>query len=49
MTPRPGRIAEILEIDLPRPRRLDRLPPKFTDYTNRIRDIFKAKGVLAMD
>ncbi len=49
MSPRPGRIAEILEIDLPRPRRLDRLPAKFTDYTNRIRDIFKAKGVLAMD
>jgi NitT/TauT family transport system ATP-binding protein len=49
MSPRPGRIAEILEIDLPRPRRLDRLPPEFTDYTNRIRDIFKAKGVLALD
>ena len=49
MSPRPGRIVEIIDIDLPRPRRLDRLPPKFNDYAGRIRDIFKAKGVLAMD
>jgi NitT/TauT family transport system ATP-binding protein len=49
MSPRPGRIVEVLEIDLPRPRRLDKLPPRFNDYTDRIRDIFKAKGVLAMD
>jgi NitT/TauT family transport system ATP-binding protein len=49
MSPRPGRIVEILEIDLPRPRRLDRLPPKFNDYAGRIREIFKSKGVLAMD
>ncbi|HEV3011362.1 MAG TPA: ABC transporter ATP-binding protein [Burkholderiales bacterium] len=49
MGPRPGRIVEILEIDLPRPRRLDRLPPRFNDYAGRIREIFKASGVLAMD
>ena len=49
MGPRPGRIVEIIEIDLPRPRRLDRLPARFNDYSGRIRDIFKAKGVLAMD
>jgi NitT/TauT family transport system ATP-binding protein len=49
MSPRPGRIVEILDVDLPRPRRLDKLPPRFNDYTDRIRDIFKAKGVLAMD
>jgi NitT/TauT family transport system ATP-binding protein len=49
MGPRPGRIVEILQIDLPRPRRLDRLPARFNDYAGRIRDIFKAKGVLAMD
>jgi len=49
MSPRPGRIVEIIEIDLPRPRRLDKLPPKFHDYAGRIRDIFKSKGVLAMD
>jgi len=49
MGPRPGRIVEILEIDLPRPRRLDRLPQRFNDYAGRIREIFKASGVLAMD
>ena len=49
MSPRPGRIVEIIEIDLPRPRRLDKLPPRFNDYAGRIREIFKSKGVLAMD
>ncbi len=49
MSPRPGRIVEIIDIDLPRPRRLDKVPERFNEYTNRIRDIFKAKGVLAMD
>ncbi len=49
MSPRPGRIVEIIDIDLPRPRRLDRLPDKFNQYAGRIRDIFKSKGVLAMD
>ena len=49
MGPRPGRIVEIIDIDLPRPRRLDKLPPQFNEYAGRIRDIFKAKGVLAMD
>jgi NitT/TauT family transport system ATP-binding protein len=49
MGPRPGRIVEIIHIDLPRPRRLDRMPPAFHEYTSRIRDIFKSRGVLAMD
>jgi NitT/TauT family transport system ATP-binding protein len=49
MSPRPGRIVEIIEVDLPRPRRLDRLPPRFNDYAGRIREIFKSAGVLAMD
>ena len=49
MGPRPGRIVEIIDIDLPRPRRLDRLPARFNDYAGRIREIFKSKGVLAMD
>jgi NitT/TauT family transport system ATP-binding protein len=49
MGPRPGRIVEVINIDLPRPRRLDKLPAEFKDYANRIREIFKSKGVLAMD
>jgi NitT/TauT family transport system ATP-binding protein len=49
MGPRPGRIVEIIDVDLPRPRRLDKLPPRFNDYAGRIREIFKSKGVLAMD
>ena len=49
MGPRPGRIVEIIDIDLPRPRRLDKLPAEFNDYATRIREIFKSKGVLAMD
>ncbi len=49
MTPRPGKIAEIIDIDLPRPRRLDRLPEKYNEYTGHIREIFQASGVLALD
>ena len=49
MGPRQGRIVEIIDIDLPRPRRLDKLPERFHEYSTRIRNIFKSKGVLAMD
>jgi NitT/TauT family transport system ATP-binding protein len=49
MGPRPGRIVEVFNIDLPRPRRLDKFPAEFNDYAGRIREIFKSKGVLAMD
>jgi NitT/TauT family transport system ATP-binding protein len=49
MGPRPGRIVDIVEIDLPRPRRLDDISERFHGYTNHIRGIFKSKGVLAMD
>jgi len=49
MSPRPGQIVEILDIDLPRPRRLDQLPEEFNDYTGHIRKIFQVAGVLAME
>jgi len=49
MGPRPGRIVEVIDIDLPRPRRLDQLSSKFGEYSTHIRNIFKSKGVLAMD
>jgi NitT/TauT family transport system ATP-binding protein len=49
MSPRPGKIVEIIDIDLPRPRRLDRLPEKFNEYTGRIRQIFQASGVLDLE
>ncbi len=49
MNPCPGRIVGVIDIDMPRPRRLDRVAPNFNDYCARIRDIFKSAGVLAMD
>jgi NitT/TauT family transport system ATP-binding protein len=43
MTPRPGRVAEILDVPLPRPRIADdvRRDPKFADLTNYIWDSLK--------
>lgn len=49
MSPRPGRIVEIIDIDLPRPRSLGRLPDQFNEYTDHIRHIFQTAGVLAFD
>jgi NitT/TauT family transport system ATP-binding protein len=47
MTPRPGKIDTILEVDLPRPRRLAvRDDPVFAGLTRAIRDRFMAHGVL---
>jgi NitT/TauT family transport system ATP-binding protein len=47
MTPRPGRIDRILDIDLPRPRTLAmRDTPEFAQYSAQIRDLFLASGVL---
>ena len=49
-TPRPGRIADIITIDLPRPRRLAvRGDPRFTDYVGRIREMFEGMGLLRED
>jgi NitT/TauT family transport system ATP-binding protein len=49
MSPRPGKIVEIIDVDLPRPRNLSNLPEKFNVLTGRIRQIFQAAGVLALD
>ena len=47
MTPRPGRIDRIIDIDLPRPRTLAmRESPKFSAYSREILEIFLARGIL---
>ena len=47
MTPRPGRIDRIIDIDLPRPRTLAmRETPEFAEYTRQILDLFLARGIL---
>jgi NitT/TauT family transport system ATP-binding protein len=46
-SPRPGRIADIIEVDLPRPRRLAvRETAQFGAYTARIRDLFHEMGLI---
>jgi NitT/TauT family transport system ATP-binding protein len=45
MSPRPGRIVETMDIDLPRPRRLAmQASPEFGAYTARIRDSLGLRG-----
>ncbi len=47
MSPRPGRIDEIIDIELPRPRTLAmRETPQFAEYSRRIMEIFLARGVI---
>lgn len=47
MTPRPGKIDKILDIDMPRPRTLAmRESAQFADYSREILDVFLASGVL---
>jgi NitT/TauT family transport system ATP-binding protein len=47
MSPRPGRIASAIEVDLPRPRHLGvRETPAFGRYTGQIRALFEGWGVL---
>ncbi len=47
MTPRPGRIDRVIDIDLPRPRTLAlRETPEFAHYNREILDLFLARGVL---
>jgi len=46
MTARPGRIADVIDVDLPRPRELVvRDAPEFTRYTGRVRELFMQHGV----
>jgi len=46
-SPRPGRIVEVLDIDLPRPRRLAvRETQAFGAYTGRIRALFRDMGLI---
>ncbi|WP_151445952.1 ABC transporter ATP-binding protein [Lacisediminimonas profundi] len=46
-SPRPGRIAEVLTIDLPRPRKLSvRETPEFGRYCTRIRELFEEMGLI---
>ena len=40
MTPRPGRIAAQIEIDLPTPRNIDMTTtPEFNNYVQQVRDV----------
>jgi NitT/TauT family transport system ATP-binding protein len=47
MTSRPGTIAEIIDIELPRPRDLKMInTDRFGTYASRIRRLLDAKGAL---
>jgi len=47
MTPRPGKIDRVIEIDLPRPRTLAmRESPEFAQYSREILGVFLARGIL---
>jgi len=47
MTPRPGKIDRVIDIDLPRPRTLAmRETQRFADYNREILNLFLARGVL---
>lgn len=46
MSPRPGRIAEIIDVDLARPRRLEMInSERFGDYVKRVRSHFGSGGL----
>jgi NitT/TauT family transport system ATP-binding protein len=48
MSPRPGRVDEVLSIDLPRPRTIEMMStPEFNVYNKRIREIFERRGLFS--
>ena len=50
LTPRPGRIADVIEVELPRPRRLAvRSSERFLGYATHIRKLFEGMGLLKED
>jgi NitT/TauT family transport system ATP-binding protein len=50
MSPRPGKIETIIDVELERPRRLAvRDTPQYTCYVHQVTDIFKSLGVLKED
>jgi NitT/TauT family transport system ATP-binding protein len=47
MSPRPGRIEQVIAVDLPRPRGLEaRQAVAFIETTQRITQIFLSRGIL---
>jgi NitT/TauT family transport system ATP-binding protein len=41
LSPRPGRVVQTLEIDLPRPRTLQTMAsPRFAELSNELREVF---------
>jgi NitT/TauT family transport system ATP-binding protein len=47
MSPRPGRVVSVIDVELPRPRQLAiRETAEFTHYTRQIRELFEREGVL---
>lgn len=47
MGPRPGRVIETVEVDLPRPRGLDTMAnPRFIELTNHLRGLFRSMDTL---
>lgn len=47
LTSRPGRIAKIVDVKLPRPRRIDMVTTdQFGNYTTQLREMLNAKGAL---
>jgi NitT/TauT family transport system ATP-binding protein len=42
MSPRPGRIEKVLDVNLPRPRRLDmQFSPEFKSHSDEIRELIR--------